>query len=29
MDLQAHTGNSHDPRTTKLKKLTAEVPNGL
>jgi hypothetical protein len=29
MDLQAHTGNSHDSRTTKRKKLTTEGTNGL
>jgi len=29
IDLQAHTDNSHDSRTTKWKKLKTEEANGL
>ena len=29
MNLQAHTDHSHDPKTTKWKKLATEEPNGL
>jgi len=29
IDLQAHTANSHDSRTTRWKKLKTEEANGL